>query len=96
MPKKRELNVFNDEASDSSSNSEETYSSTGDSTGSLAEFIVPKGSVTEESNSQRDLDSILDDVSTVASVCERPKKKAKNSDPIDKKPKKHEEDPKAQ
>ena len=94
MPKQRELNVFNDEASDSSSNSEETYSSTGDSTGSLAEFIVPEGSVTEESSSQRDLDSILDDVSTVASVCERPKKKAKNSDSIDKKPKKARRRPK--
>ena len=78
MPKERKLNVFSDEASESGSESK-SYTSTGDTAGSLEEFIVDEGTVTEESGSVlRDLDSILDEVSLDEEI-QRPKKKAKNS-----------------
>ena len=80
MPKERKLNVFSEEASDSGSESK-SYTSTGDTAGSLEEFIVDEGTVTEESGSVlRDLDSILDEVSLVDEEIQRPKKKAEKSD----------------
>ena len=79
MPKERKLNVFSEEASDSGSESK-SYTSTGDTAGSLEEFIVDEGTVTEESGSVlRNLDSILDEVSLVDEEIQRPRKKAKNS-----------------
>ena len=80
----KERNVFSEEASESGSESK-SYTSTsrssiGDTAGSLEEFIVDEGTVTEESGSVlRNLDSILDEVSLVDEEIQRPRKKAKNS-----------------
>ena len=75
----KERNVFSEEASESGSESK-SYTFTEDTAGSLEEFIVDEGTVTEESGSVlRNLDSILDEVSLVDEEIQRPRKKAKNS-----------------